>query len=140
MSVWQEPKTDWVASDFLTPDAWNRIIGNLDYLYTTLKMMGFDALDDVTMTSTGLTKTYNSLVYPRDLNAIENDLHNINNATFQFDIGTKMTFSSYGKAPTYQEINRIERGIQMLYAPTKSVSPFCLNDAITASPGDFGLL
>lgn len=138
--MWQTPKTDWARSDYLTPDAWNRIIGNLDYLYTTLKMMGFDALDDVTMTSTGLTKTYSSLVYPSDLNAIENDLHNINDATFQFDIGTKMTFASYGQTPTYNEINRIERGIEMLYAPTKSVSPFRMGDALAAYPNDFGLL
>lgn len=103
------PKTDWKVTDHLTYADWNRIVNNLYFL----KEYGsgieiYAGLADVQLTSEYQNDGSLGWIFAEDLNAVENDLEAINQASAVMDIGTKQTFAAYGRAITYTELNRIE--------------------------------
>ena len=80
---WITPKTDWVSTDYFNIEDYNRIIGNIRYLKDFAEEL-FKALDTLDM---GEEKTYVSMIYAREMNAIESNLEIINANTYGFDIG-----------------------------------------------------
>jgi hypothetical protein len=103
------PKTNWKISDHLTYTDWNRIVNNLHYLKeygSSIEI--YSALADVELTSEYQNNRELGWLFAEDINAVENDLENINRASAVMDIGTKQTFEAYGRAITYTELNRIE--------------------------------
>lgn len=109
--AWIEPKTDWVATDYFNAVDYNRIIGNVAYL----KALSDDLFARLTDLSLGEEKDYTSLLYAREINAIENGLELLNLETYNFDIGEKQTFSANGKTPLWTEFNRIESACLLLF-------------------------
>ena len=109
--AWIEPKTDWVSTDYFNIEDYNRIIGNIRYLKDFAEEL-FKALDTLDM---GEEKTYVSMIYAREMNAIESNLEIINSNTYSFDIGDKQTFQANNSTPLWSEFNRIESACLLLY-------------------------
>lgn len=109
---WIVPKTDWKNTDYFNIEDYNRIIGNLEYL----KVLGtalFYGLPSIA--SLGDDKTYTSMIYAREINAIEDCLEKLNLGSYSFDIGDKKTYYANQSTPLYSEFNRIESAILLLY-------------------------
>lgn len=107
---WTTPKTDWVATDFVSDTAYNRWINNLNYLQTLCKKMY--ALNE---TNLGSDVTEDDIPFEDMLNAIETALENVNIASYDFNIGEKTVFEANGHYIDYVEINRIESAELKLY-------------------------
>lgn len=108
---WMPPKTDWTESDYFNAKDYNRIIGNMKYLETYLGNLFLG----VTEVSLGDNKTYESLIYAREMNAIENSLEKLNLETYKFDIGDTKEYKANGATPLWSEFNRIESAMLLLY-------------------------
>lgn len=108
---WLPPKTDWISTDYFNIVDYNRIIGNIRYLKNFAKklFLEFDIL------SMGEEKTYVSMIYAREMNAIESNLEIINANTYGFDIGETQTFQANKSTPLWSEFNRIESACLLLY-------------------------
>ena len=109
--AWMEPKTDWKESDYFNAKDYNRFIGNL----TVLKVLTEELFKTMDLTPMGEDKTYYSLIYAREINAIENNLETINLNTYGFHIGEKVVYKENGKTPLYSEMNRMESAMLKLY-------------------------
>ena len=111
-SEWLPPKTDWTATDYFNIEDYNRITGNLEYLKTlgTSLFYGFPSI-----ASLGDDKTYTSMIYAREINAIEDCLEKLNLGSYSFDIGDKKIYYANQSTITYSELNRIESAILLLY-------------------------
>lgn len=111
MAEWIEPKTDWYSGDYFNAEDYNRIIGNITFLKTYLDSM-YQGLSDV---SFGDEKTYESLIYAREINAIEDALDKLNVETYNLPIGEKNTYKANKPTPLWSEYNRIENAIMLIY-------------------------
>lgn len=101
---WTTPKTNWVATDYINASDYNRIAGNLLALQTQALNV-FPPIEYEEMTD---DKTYASLPYADDWNAIENNLETLNTHTYDYDIGATKTFYPNQAYINYAELNRIE--------------------------------
>ena len=110
--AWIEPKTDWKSNDYFNIEDYNRIIGNISYLKAFSEEL-FKYLDTLDM---GEEKTYVSMIYAREMNAIENNLEIINENTYDFDIGETKTFQANKSTPLWSEFNRIESACLLIYS------------------------
>ena len=117
---WVTPKTDWQASydengnytgDYFNIEDYNRIIGNLTYL----KALADTLFLPFTTAYMGSEKTYSSMIYASEINVIENNLEAINQNTYGFEIGEKVTYQVNKGTPLWPELNRIERACLLLY-------------------------
>jgi hypothetical protein len=110
--AWIEPKTDWVSSDYFNATDYNRIIGNIVYLKAYLDTLFYG----LTNISTMEEKTTTSLIYAREINAIETALETLNLETYKFDIGETKEYMANTRALDFAvELNRIESAILLLY-------------------------
>lgn len=109
--AWIEPKTDWSASDFFNATDYNRIIGNLAYLKAYLDGLFYGLTNISAMDE----KTATSLIYAREINAIETALETLNIETYKFDIGETKEYMTNTRTIDYVELNRIETAILLLY-------------------------
>ena len=109
--AWIEPKTDWVSSDYINVEDYNRIIGNLAYLKAELDTL-FIGIDKIT---TGEEKAVKSRIFAREINAIETSLETLNLDTYNFDIGETKEYLPNTRTIDFVELNRIESAIFMLY-------------------------
>lgn len=108
---WLPPKTDWVANDYFNVVDYNRIVGNLTYLksFSEKLFRSYDLLD------MEQEKTYTSMIYAREINAIENNLETVNINTYNFDIGDTKEFYPNKATPLWSEFNRIESAMLLLH-------------------------
>lgn len=109
--AWIEPKTDWVSSDYINVEDYNRIIGNLAYLKAELDTL-FIGIDKIT---TGEEKAVKARIFASEINAIETSLETLNFDTYNFDIGETKEYLPNTRTIDYVELNRIESAIFMLY-------------------------
>ena len=109
--AWIEPKTDWISTDYFNIEDYNRIIGNTRYLKALAEAL-FKSFDTLSM---GEEKTYVSMIYAREMNAIESNLEIINANTYSFNIGETQTFQANKSTPLWSEFNRIESACLLLY-------------------------
>ena len=108
--AWIEPKTDWVKTDFFNYGDYNRMIGNL----LVLKEMSDELFVDILFEDMGLEKVENDVIYASEFNKIENNLYNI--AKWSYGENTKRrTYRSNGGTPTFEDFNRLERMMLLLY-------------------------
>ena len=111
MAEWIEPKTDWKSTDRVNTVDYNRIIGNLAYLKAY-----FDTFfKDLTEVSLGEEKAVESLIYAREINAIEVALETLNAETFNFNIGETKEYMANRRTLDFNELNRIERALFLLH-------------------------
>ena len=109
--AWITPKTDWKSTDYFNASDYNRIIGNITHLKAH-----FDALFiNLTNVSLGEDKAVLSLIYAREMNAIETALETLNLETYRFNIGEKAEYETNKATPLWTEFNRIESAILKLY-------------------------
>lgn len=109
--AWIEPKTDWTSEDYFNAEDYNRIIGNLAYL----KAYSDDLFADLTNISLEEEKSYTSLIYAREMNAIEQALETLNLETYKLNIGDIQTYKANKATPLWSEFNRIESATLKLY-------------------------
>lgn len=108
---WITPKTDWKSTDKFNAYDYNRIVGNILYVKDLASAL-FEAFDLQGMEE---EKTYYSMFYAREMNAIESNLEIINANTYGFDIGDTQTFQANKSTPLWSEFNRIESACLLLY-------------------------
>lgn len=108
---WLPPKTDWTAQDYVNTVDYNRIIGNIAYLKAYLDGL----FADLTNVSLGEEKPELSPIYAREINAIEVALETLNLETYKFDIGETKEYMANRRALDFNELNRIEGAILLLY-------------------------
>lgn len=101
--AWTTPKTNWVASDPITYEDYNRIKNNL-YIVQNLCA----DLYSLSKLILGSDVTASEIPYADMLNTIEDCLYRVNRASYNFDIGAKTTFSANLPYFTYTELNRVE--------------------------------
>lgn len=111
---WIEPKTDWVSSDYINYSDVNRIVNNLKFLHRFSH--GFLRINYQKMPE---IKDYTEYPYADELNAIEDNLDNLNLVSYNFNIGYKQTFKANGVGWNYAELNRIEQAELRLYERMK---------------------
>ena len=109
--AWIEPKTDWVATDYFNATDYNRINGNVAHLKAYLATL----FKEVEISLSEDEKSYLSLIYAREMNAIEDAVSALNNGSYGFTIGEKKTYRANGSTPTYEDFNRLENAILKLY-------------------------
>jgi hypothetical protein len=107
--AWTTPKTNWKATDTFEIGDYARIVGNITYLHGLAdKMFYLPPLNVVPA-----TKTYSDMIYPAELNAIENNVVLIDTATYK--TGYQATvWKANQPTPTYEDYNRIESEISEL--------------------------
>ncbi len=109
--AWIQPKTDWVASDYFNAEDYNRINGNVAHLKAYLGSLFIGA----DISPMGEEKTYLSLLYAREMNAIESNVELLNNISYGLAIGEAKTYKANGATPTFEDFNRIENAMLALY-------------------------
>lgn len=108
---WIEPKTYWTSDDYFNSEDYNRIIGNIAYLKAYLDGL-FLGLTNVSL---GEEKVIKSLIYAREINSIELALETLNLETYKFDIGETKEYMANRRALDFNELNRIESAILLIY-------------------------
>lgn len=111
MSTWVTPKTNWISSDYFNITDYTRIVGNLKYLKKWVDKL----FSEVTIESMVDTKTYSSMIYAEEINAIEHNLQSLNLGSYSFDIGSGKTWYVNEPTPTYEDFNRIESATLKIY-------------------------
>lgn len=109
--AWIEPKTNWKSTDYFNIEDYNRIVGNLTYL----KSFSEKLFRSYNLLETEQEKTYSSMIYAREINAIENNLESVNINTYNFDIGDAKEFYPNKNTPLWSEFNRIESAMLLLH-------------------------
>lgn len=108
--AWQTPKTDWIATDFMNVANFNRIKNNLAYLKDYAQTLYSFPVSDLPT-----DESISGFPYAETLNSIETILEEINNGTYNFDIGEKQTFFPNGHPWDFEEVNRIESATLKIY-------------------------
>lgn len=109
--AWIEPKTNWESTDYFNIVDYNRIVGNLLYL----KDLSLELFKDFATEDMADNKDYSSMIYAREINAIENNLEAVNINTYNFDIGDTKEFYPNKTTPLWSEFNRIESAMLLLH-------------------------
>lgn len=109
--AWITPKTNWLPTDYFNASDYNRIVGNILHL----KSLVDEIFPDFDIGEMETTKTYASMFYANEMNAIEDNLELINLYTYELGIGDKQTYRSNNATPLFSEFNRIESATLRLY-------------------------
>lgn len=111
MREWIEPKTDWVAEDYINYADYNRIRNNLLYLNDKCN----EHFPPEVEIDLGEEKALGDYAYASEYNALEDALESINNRAYKYDIGTKRQYVLLGATIDYAELNRIENASLRLF-------------------------
>lgn len=108
---WQEPKTNWVKTDYFNIQDYNRIIGNL----TELRELAVTVYKSFELEDMGDDKQYQDYIYADEINTIERNMTRLCDNTYPFAVGEQKTY--YPNQPTinWEEFNRIESACLVLY-------------------------
>ena len=105
---WIEPKTDWDITDYFNIEDYGRIVNNIAYLKEYAKTILLN-LENVEFSENIVNdKTYSSMIYASEINAIEDKLEELNLKTYAINIGEKKTYYPNEKTMNYDDLNRIE--------------------------------
>lgn len=116
--AYQEPKIDWKSTDYFNIQDYNRIVNNIKEIKSIAEQLYLPfSYDENGM---GENKTYNSYIYADEVNAIEHNLALIVEHTYPFIIGDEKTYYDNQATPNYEEFNRIESAIKLIYESFKS--------------------
>lgn len=109
--MWTEPKIKWVSTDYFNIGDYNRIKNNLNHI----REMALELYTDIPYQEMGQDKTYSDYFYADEINLFESNLENINVHTFPRNLGDSITFYDNQPFINYEELNRIESGINIIY-------------------------
>lgn len=109
--AWQEPKTDWVSTDAVSFEHYNRIKGNIEYIHELAESLyaEFDIRD------MGTEKSAVSLYTAEEWNKFEENIDAINKSTYPQQIGVKKTFFPNGMFIKFDELNRLESALMSMH-------------------------
>ena len=107
---WITPKTNWVSSDYFNVEDYNRIRGNIQYVYEyalrLYKVFGIDVMQE---------RTLGDAVAAELLNHVEKNLDKIANNTYNLiEYRPGKTFEAGQPAWNYDDLNRIERNLLLI--------------------------
>ena len=105
--MWQQPKTDWQASDDVSCNDYNRIKGNLIYLKELASIL-YPSFDIEEM---GEDKTEEDYPYADEINLLEENLKKIAIKTWGEDYGEFPVFQDNGAFINFVELNHIESAV-----------------------------
>lgn len=105
-----ECKTNWTQDDYFNAEDYNRIKNNIAYIRNYMNEL-FINLPGVEL---GEDKNYESMIYAKEINAIEEALDGINANSYMLDVGEKQVFYTNGTTPKWTEFNRIESAIELI--------------------------
>ena len=115
--MWQQPKTDWQASDFFNIQDYNRIKDNLN----VIRNMALELWPEFEFEDMGRDKTYQDYgFYADEINRFEDNLDHICTGTYPFKIGEKRTYSENQPFIGWEELNRIESACLKMYLNIQS--------------------
>lgn len=115
--MWQQPKTDWRASDFFNIQDYNRIKGNLN----EIRSMALELWPEFEFEDMGQDKAYQDYgFYADEINRFEDNLDHICTGTYPFEIGDKRTYSENQSFIGWEELNRIESACLKMYLNIQS--------------------
>jgi len=126
--MWQTPKTNWAIQpyvsgryqgDWFNVGDYNRIVGNLRYLYAAGQNVYATVFSILGMSSALIT------AFPQaaDINALEDVLYALTQNTYSPPTYTgKVTWVGGGVTPTVTDLNRIEQACADLYAKYNETS------------------
>lgn len=109
--AWINPKTNWIKTDYFNIGDYNRIKNNLIHI----REMALELYPNVPYGNMGKDKTYTDYYYPDEINVLEDNLESINLNTFPRDIGETKAYYENQPFIDYEELNRIEKAIHIIY-------------------------
>lgn len=109
--AWTTPKTNWVEDDFINASDINRIVGNIAYLKDLASHLFAGTFSYTPVETKAVLYDF----YADEINAIENNLANLNGHTLQYYIGETATYNPNGAWVDAVELNRLESGTLRLY-------------------------
>lgn len=116
--MYQIPKTNWVAADFFNYTDYTRIVENIK----EIKNLSDEVFSGVPELDQMDSKTnYAAIPYSKDFNAINNNIDNINGATYKFSLPVKEVYTDNNFFPDYQAFNRMETFCYLIYNPLISL-------------------
>ena len=117
---WIEPKTDWDSADYFNIEDYGRIVNNIAFLKEYAKEILKDLKDSDLSEDIINDKTYSSMIYASEINAIEDKLEELNLKTYGINIGEKQVYYANAKTMDYIELNRIENACLNIYKTISS--------------------
>lgn len=105
-----EPKTDWISTDAVSYEHYNRIRGNILFLHGLAK----ELYPDFDIKEMGSDKDAGALYTADEWNKFEDNIEKINQSVYTLKIGTKKTFFPNGAFIRFDELNRLEKACILL--------------------------
>ena len=110
--MWQQPKTDWQASDYFNIGDYNRIKGNINEIRT----QALTLWPDFKFEEMGEDKTYQDYgFYADEINRFEANIDHVCAGTYPFAVGNRKTFYDNQPFIDWRELNRIEEACRFIY-------------------------
>ena len=132
--MWQTPKTDWKASDFMNIEDYNRIKNNLN----ELRDMSRELWKEFPFEEMGEDKTYTDYgFYADEINRFEANVDHICDGTYPFDVGVRKNYQDNQPFITWEELNRIESACLIMHNNFTGALAGRKSLAFTLGGGDF---
>lgn len=110
--MWQEPKTDWKASDYFNIEDYNRIKNNLNEIRSQALLLW----PDFEFEGMGDDKTYSDYgFYADEINKFESNIAHICAGTYPFEVGSRQMFYENQAFIGWEELNRLESACLFIY-------------------------
>lgn len=126
--MWAEPKINWTILDYYNIEDWQRVRSNLEHIRDWLQSMK-NSSPPLLETDTG--RGYSELPYVRLVNNMEENLANLQETfgvSFTEDVARKTWYdrldSMYKSNPTYQDWNRWENILQLVYDALQYINTY----------------
>lgn len=111
--MWQQPKTDWQASDYFNIQDYNRIKSNL----AEIRELAIRILPEFAIEDMGPDKTYQDYgFYADEINRFEANIDHICAGTYPFAVGERQTFYENQPFIDWKELNRVEEACRLMYS------------------------
>lgn len=101
--AWQEPKTDWVNTDYFNIEDYNRINGNIQVIHELSAEVNPE-FEIVELSD----KTYSDYIYADEFNLIEQNFAAISKGTYPYTVAEAKSYYANQPTPDYAEFNRLE--------------------------------
>ena len=103
--AWITPKTTWLPTDYINTEDYNRIQGNLKHIADEFSLV----IQDYE------SQNISDLPYAEKWNIAEDNLEQINQLTYDFEVGAKKHFMANQSYIDYVELNRLEKAIAKIH-------------------------
>ena len=110
--MWQQPKTDWQASDYFNIGDYNRIKGNIN----EIRAQALTLWPDFDFEDMGEDKTYQDYgFYADEINRFEANIDHVCAGTYPFAVGNSQEYRDNTPFIQWDELNRLESACLKIY-------------------------